>query len=164
MKRQFVTKDISLALREMGFDEECMAYIESPNPDKPILLGYTVRHSNFTKLIGDKRYRIAMPTWQQVLYWLRDEHAMYVDFWYSSHDKMVDAMTEAIELLKSSLVALEVYDYTDGSITGVTSDNPNKEIAIGKNARFMTKIYGKNWNDCMRKMHEYMGWEPYNPF
>lgn len=211
MKRQFVTKDISLALREIGFDEECMAYIESPHPDIPILLGYTVKHSNFTKLISEKRYRIAMPTWQQVIDWMRTRYQLHIDFSYSSgHNKYswkgwdqyhwlelkkrsprsegrlpypyksmfhehcwthksyeearYEAVTKTIELLKKSLVALEAYDCTDGSMTFVVSDDPNKEAAIGKNAKLVTTIHGNDWTDCMCKMHEYLKWEPYKPF
>lgn len=25
-------------------------------------------------------------------------------------------------------------------------------------------IEGEDWNDCMTKYHEFMGWEPYKPF
>jgi hypothetical protein len=32
------------------------------------------------------------------------------------------------------------------------------------NAILLRTIEGENWNDCMRKHHDIMGWEPYKPF
>ena len=30
--------------------------------------------------------------------------------------------------------------------------------------KLLHTIVGKDWNDCMTKYHELMGWEPYVPF
>lgn len=35
---------------------------------------------------------------------------------------------------------------------------------LEKDAVLLRTIEGKDWNDCMRKHHELMGWEPYKPW
>lgn len=34
---------------------------------------------------------------------------------------------------------------------------------LPKRAKLLRKIKGSSWEDCMRKHHELMGWEPYKP-
>jgi hypothetical protein len=58
---------------------------------------------------------------------------------------------------------VEVYDCEDGSITVLTEDDPNKSFLIGENAIFLRAIESESWEDCMKKHHEIMGWEPYKP-
>ena len=31
-------------------------------------------------------------------------------------------------------------------------------------SELIKEISGKDWNDCMIKVHEFLGWEPYKPF
>jgi hypothetical protein len=57
MEKEFVTYEIALKLKELGFEEECLAYFE----DKELTLG---RLSS----VGKKRYLIA-PLWQQAIDW-----------------------------------------------------------------------------------------------
>jgi len=59
---------------------------------------------------------------------------------------------------------VEVYDCTDGSITAVMYDDPNKEFLIGESAKLIRRIEGDDWVVCMCKHHELMGWEPYKAF
>lgn len=56
---------------------------------------------------------------------------------------------------------IEVYDCKDGSITCVTEGDPNKEILCGEDPRLLRTIEGEDWEDCMKKHYELMGWEPY---
>ena len=59
MKKEFVTYEIALALKELGFNEKCLAYFE----DKELTHG-------MLNSVGKKRYLIA-PLWQQVIDWFR---------------------------------------------------------------------------------------------
>ena len=59
MEKEFVTYEIALALKELGFNEECLAYFE----DKELTHG-------MLNSVGKKRYLIA-PLWQQVIDWFR---------------------------------------------------------------------------------------------
>ena len=47
------------------------------------------------------------------------------------------------------------------SITAVVEGD--KEM-LEDDAVLIKKIKGTDWNDCMKKYHELMGWEPYKPF
>lgn len=49
-------------------------------------------------------------------------------------------------------------------------DNCETAIVKGSNGYFFDatptkccEIEGTDWNDCMRKYYEHMGWEPYKP-
>ena len=35
---------------------------------------------------------------------------------------------------------------------------------LEKDAVLLRTIEGEDWNDCMRRHHELMGWEPYKPW
>jgi len=35
---------------------------------------------------------------------------------------------------------------------------------LEEDAVLIKELSGKDWDDCMTKYHEYMGWEPYKPF
>ena len=79
MKKQFVTYEIALALKELGFDETCIARFTAQKnlvtsgcytDSDPITLGVCnsdIHESN-----------IAAPLWQQVLDWLRTEHNIII--------------------------------------------------------------------------------------
>lgn len=47
------------------------------------------------------------------------------------------------------------------SITAVVEGD--KEM-LEDDAVLIRRIEGADWNDCMAKHHELMGWEPYMPF
>jgi hypothetical protein len=104
MKNKFANNQISLELKELGFDEECLAYhttgnqvMLDKNGDKTdfILLSTkirgelaghgTVKNSLFNYLKENKLTQgelytlsnsIAKPLWQDVIDWFRDEHLL----------------------------------------------------------------------------------------
>ena len=59
MEKEFVTYEIALALKELGFDEPCLAYFE----DKELMHG-------MLNNLGKRRYLVS-PLWQQVIDWFR---------------------------------------------------------------------------------------------
>ena len=61
-------------------------------------------------------------------------------------------------------MTVEVYECEDDSISVIPEDYEQKEVVLGKNPKFIRRIEGEDWNDCMRQHHEIMGWEPYVPF
>ena len=57
---------------------------------------------------------------------------------------------------------VEVYKSEEwDSITAVVQGDTNM---LEKDAVLIRTIEGKDWNDCMRKYHEFMGWETYKPW
>ena len=85
MKKQFVTYEIALKLKELGFDEECFAiffrailnngrtvnYI-SDDWESPFYKNRTNSESNSVDIVS-------APLWQQVIDWLRDEHDIVIE-------------------------------------------------------------------------------------
>ena len=107
MKEQFVTYEIALKLKKLGFDEKCFGYYRPmkewmmegtkfnferhfhgcnwANPNNTMYFMYvqnsfgdrdaSVKNSEFTKAIEN----IAVPLWQQVIDWLRNEHDIVIE-------------------------------------------------------------------------------------
>ena len=73
MKDQFVTYEIALKLKELGFDEECFAYYL----DKKFYLERLGKIKNNKQLIlSYKKHttnHISAPLWQQTMNWFREE-------------------------------------------------------------------------------------------
>ena len=85
MEKQFVTYEIALKLKELSFDEPCLAYydieilfpIEQPLPDE-----FNTTKTNNIHYDDDFHYPlikleddiIIAPLWSQVVDWFRDKH------------------------------------------------------------------------------------------
>ena len=72
MKKQFVTYEIALKLKELGFDEECLGYYTINN--KGLLYPY-----NKSKYINRKDFLCVAPLYQQIIDWLREKHLIDID-------------------------------------------------------------------------------------
>ena len=80
MKEQFVTYEIALKLKELGFDEECLAMYSFAYDNKtPDLIGCQCYFIDGTE--GglwnddtDDSTSAVSPTWQQTMDWLREIH------------------------------------------------------------------------------------------
>lgn len=89
MEKEFVTYEIALKLKELGFDEPCIMF-------------YDVIHNNDLRIGTEDSYwgdytgfrkwnsmpnspwkpfglLISAPLWQQAIDWLREEHNIYID-------------------------------------------------------------------------------------
>lgn len=51
--------------------------------------------------------------------------------------------------------------YSDSESTLIPADESDGPGTDGLS--FCCRIEGESWEDCMRKYHEHMGWEPYRP-
>ena len=69
MEEQFVTYEIALKLKELGFDEEVCALYRHERL-YPIL--------GFEKINSIKQSVIAAPLWQQVIDWLREKRDIHL--------------------------------------------------------------------------------------
>ena len=75
MKKQFVTYEIALKLKELGFDEKCSAVYRTGRL-YPIL--------GFEKINSLKQSVIAAPLWQQVIDWFREQHLLMLSVFDSN--------------------------------------------------------------------------------
>ena len=84
MREQFVTREIASALKEIEFDENCLAGYE--NYLDSYLLHITVgKHTSVTKIPFYKKtsasnaHVLKAPLWQQVIDWFISEHDMFLN-------------------------------------------------------------------------------------
>jgi hypothetical protein len=71
IEKQFVTYEIALVLKELGFDEECFGVYSIIN--YKLLRDYQIfQWDDFSKVIK-------APLWQQATDWLREKHKIYID-------------------------------------------------------------------------------------
>ena len=84
MKEQFVTYEIALKLKNLGFNEFCMGFFYSEHIDElsDISLGTT------TKVVEEMVNRfncIKAPLWQQVIDWFREQYELSLELDASSN-------------------------------------------------------------------------------
>lgn len=66
---------------------------------------------------------------------------------------------------KLNTMKVEVYEsQSENSITVFPVDNESNKELLPEDAKLLREIEGLDWEDCMKKHHELMGWEPYAPF
>ena len=82
MKDQFATYEISLKLKELGFNEECLAiYINlvlKPIIQKPISGEFNYKFKSVRNSVIVNSENCSAPLWQQVIDWFRDKHNLDV--------------------------------------------------------------------------------------
>lgn len=73
MKKQFVTYEIALRLKELGFDEECICRYNSYGALKHCISG---TNPDIDDYISFNKYddRLLAPLYQQVIDWFREKH------------------------------------------------------------------------------------------
>jgi hypothetical protein len=54
--------------------------------------------------------------------------------------------------------------YTSKKWNSITAVLQGDTEMLEEDAVIIRSIEGSDWNDCMRKHHEFMGWEPYKPW
>ncbi len=91
MKNEFVPYDVALAMKELGFNEECLGWFR----DKVILYGEKDGY--------DEVYGLKAPLYQQAFRWFRDNYHLHITItsfrskWRMGHTvvKMYDTYEEA---------------------------------------------------------------------
>jgi len=84
MKKQFVSYKIALALKELGFDEPCLAgwsnIYSKDEPDGYFYINYNDEISDIPKIIGYNHIKCKAPLWQQVIQWFIERNIiLYVE-------------------------------------------------------------------------------------
>lgn len=75
MKKEFIPYEQALALKELGFDEPCIAIYSNANPKTGL---YTLKkyRLKLIKQSSQKDKGVKAPLYQQAFRWFRDEHGM----------------------------------------------------------------------------------------
>ena len=87
MEKEFVTYDQSLALKELGFDEPCLAIHSNANPKTGL---YTLKkyRLKLIKQASQKDKGVKAPLKQQVFRWFREKYNInsHIEYYPSSED------------------------------------------------------------------------------
>ena len=89
MKEQFVTYEIALKLKELGFDEYCFAHYcnEDLITKTAILKSSTMQYYQQNNINPSNQYKdqkCTAPLWQQVIDWFREVKNIIVEVWYDN--------------------------------------------------------------------------------
>ena len=118
MEEQFATYEIALELKELGFDEECIASyytnIKENNTAKYDVrkkLNASFDYNAFTDeddsgyiRNSDKEYYISAPLWQQVIDWFREKQNIYINIEPITFDDEPTYIYEIINLKNGMLL------------------------------------------------------------
>ncbi len=99
MKSQFVFYSIAKDVKELGFDEPCLAIYRTDFPkgvDNFQFVGSHLIHVtiNSNKIMA--KTSIAAPLWQQVIDWLREEHGIWIEINMNYYDGDVNYTTNVV--------------------------------------------------------------------
>lgn len=75
-QNQFCSYEISLAFKELGFNELCFGFYYNEN-------NFEIAIPDVVEVICDKFNHIKAPLWQQVIEWFRNLHNIYIWISYS---------------------------------------------------------------------------------
>ena len=94
MKKQFVTYEIALKLKELGFNEKCLAYYEETLGNYPLIITHY-----------EEDLYLKAPLWQQAIDWLFTEKKLSIDTDFTE--------TESEYGFQYMISKLGDYDYND---------------------------------------------------
>jgi len=73
MNKEFIPYEEALALKELGFDEPCIAFYE-PNNEKVMIVGVPQKYNNPTLL---RLKDFCAPTYSQAFRWFREKYDLF---------------------------------------------------------------------------------------
>lgn len=88
MKNQFVTHEIAIKLKEIGFDEECLTFYVKENDEYKLAIHSQFDSYNFNTSKNSIKIKsskngyldsVCAPLWQQVIDWFIDNHSLYIE-------------------------------------------------------------------------------------
>ena len=120
MKKQFVTYEIALTLKELGFNEECLGFYKiSLGNNIPELIITKCNYNSGKYITIPEDFHIDAPLWQQAINWLFKKLDFYYPYlrieifsdesgiWYRENnrveiyfDNLEQAILKAIDIIK----------------------------------------------------------------
>lgn len=121
MKKEFVTYEIALKLKELGFDEVCFgAFV--PDEDNCLEIG---------GIFKECKSLIKSPLWQQVVDWFRDEYKLIIEIYYNFGSKKFEWQIDDFESEK---------DIDDETCTQFVNYHDAREQAILKALEIIKQV------------------------
>ena len=81
MKEQFVTYEIALKLKELGFNESCFGYYEVSDKLKGGFKIRFIEHEDSNPSKQPLNEGCLAPLWQQAIDWFREKHNLSIDIY-----------------------------------------------------------------------------------
>lgn len=78
MEDQFVTYEIALDLRELGFNEDCLGAFVTK--DRGFSIVDTTTEFELSNFLCQTENVVLAPLWQQCLDWFREKHDIHINF------------------------------------------------------------------------------------
>ena len=125
MKKQFTTYEIAKLLKELGFNEPCIAhYISKEGWQLDLTEGSFYFKDKPSKSVDT--YSILAPLWQQVIDWFREKHRIsislipwdYNTWWYQieTFDTVTNELNSVIAETKKIINGMSYYDNREQAI------------------------------------------------
>jgi hypothetical protein len=77
MEKEFVPYQLSLAMKELGYNEQCFGFWSSENTYRRSI-NDSLCNSDLVNMFGDEAKQTpSAPTWQQAFRWLRDKYGLF---------------------------------------------------------------------------------------
>lgn len=113
MQKEFVTYEIALKLKELGFNKECLAYYS--NLDNQLRFTGLFNKNNIIVSDFSKQLNIASPLWQQVIDFFREKYNYVIYITEIGENKSF--YTYTIEIKDHSLFEIDgVYSKYHGDL------------------------------------------------
>ena len=84
MNKEFIPYEQALALKDLGFDEPCMAIYYSK--DKSFSWHHHKDHTNDEPILDSGEFNISAPTFSQAFRWFREKYGLKSSISYSMLD------------------------------------------------------------------------------
>lgn len=79
MAKEFVTYEIALKLKELGFNEECFGFYKtSLNESTPELIIIKCNYNSGKYITIPEEFHEDAPLWQQAIDWVREKHGIHI--------------------------------------------------------------------------------------
>ena len=80
MQKQFVNYGIALKLKELGFDEKCIAIYDAYQDNRLVYLSEDGRNASGTIATNESMdFSCLAPLYQQVVDWFRETHCIFIE-------------------------------------------------------------------------------------
>lgn len=74
MEKEFIKYEQALALKDLGFDEPCLAYYLCSFLKDNFQIKYGITNENLLKYDKDNKHRVSAPLYQQGFRWFREKY------------------------------------------------------------------------------------------
>jgi len=108
MESQFATYEIALKLKELGFDEPCLAIFEGKDISQSHW-DHSISQARISRIYGTKAAKaILAPLWQQCIDWFREKHHYHIDVTFR------EVKGKKVEGINSVYFDIEIYHLFGG--------------------------------------------------